>query len=263
MRNYTAACALALVLGCALGCGGGTRAQKPPRPSEPPEAEAYVNLYRLAVLRFQEGKLDEASYNYRQALEQFPAHAESHYGLGLCHLSQGEYKEALESFELALHHRPDYDEVYISMGIVHSELGEREKAEEVLHKALDSPSMQITGLANYHLGLLQLEADEYERAYYSFRKALSDYPDAVLVHAKMAEALERMGRNEEALEYYLEALEGEPGSAEYTYKVALVHFRLNHRAEALEYFRKTLIMAPNSEYGERAFEFLKMLGERE
>jgi tetratricopeptide (TPR) repeat protein len=263
MRSYTAACAWTLVLGCALGCGGGARAQKPPRPSKPPDAEAYINFYHLAVLRYQEGKLKEASYNYQQALDQFPAHAESHYGLGLCRLSQEDYEKALESFERALRHRPGYDEVYVSMGIAYSELEERGKAEEVLHKALASPSQQVAGLANYHLGLLQLGADEYERAHYSFRKALSDYPDAVLAHAKAAEALERMERNEEALEHYLEALKSEPSSAEYTYKVALVHFRLNHRAEALEYFNKTLIMAPNSEHGERAFEFLKILDERE
>ena len=263
MRSYTAACAWALVLGCALGCGGGTRAQKPPRPSKTPDAEAYVHFYRLAVLRFQEGKVEEASHNYRQALKQFPAHAESHYGLGLCLLSQEDYEKALVSFEQALRHRPGYDEVYISMGIAHSELGERGKAEEVLHKALASPSPQVAGLANYHLGLLQLKADEYERAYYSFRKALKDYPNAALAHAKTAEALERMERNEEALGHYLEALKSEPSSAEYTYKVALTHFRLNHRAEALEYFTKTLAMAPNSEHGNRAFEFLKMIGERE
>jgi Flp pilus assembly protein TadD len=58
----------------------------------------------------QQGKLEEATAQYRLALNLRPENPETHFNLGYCLAKQGRRTEAEKQFTLALQQRPDYPE---------------------------------------------------------------------------------------------------------------------------------------------------------
>lgn len=241
-------------------CGGAKQSPRSAADSSSSRiSDSHVHFYQTGSLRLQEGKPREAAEMFREAIRRSPTHADSHYGLGVSLFQMGKAREAVAAFEETLRLNPAYADALISLGAAYDSMGETSKAVETFRRALDVPSPSVSGLANYHLGLIQLREGNYERAYFSFQKTLVTYPDFALAHAKAAETLEKQEKWEQALSHRMSALKAEPDSPEYTYAAGLTLFHLNRGKEARQYFEKTLALAPNSSYGDKALDYLKIL----
>jgi tetratricopeptide (TPR) repeat protein len=258
-----ALCVLALAV---WGCGGGKQKTPVVRPAKPPRQtteekrqQDQIYHYEQAIGRMKEGLFVESEKEFRESLNLLSTHVESLYGLGLALMQQERYAEAVPSFEQAMRLFPAHWDSLLMKGVCQDKMGEPEKAVETYKTGLASRVPRIVGMSNYYLGLIQLRDGEHEKAYYSFSRAMADAPDYVPAYAKAAEALEMAGRHAEALDLYLKAVEKEPKSPEYHYKAALMNFRLNRVDEARRLFEKTLALAPNSEWGQKAFDLLKLI----
>lgn len=212
-------------------------------------------------MSFNQGKLDDAMKYYKEAIAFQKNYELPYMGLGLIYLEREDYPGALESFEKALKYKPNYFEAHSNIGLVYVKMKEFDKAKEAFRLTVQSSNPAVRSRGNYNLGLLYMEMKNYERAYFSFKKVVKDTPDYIPAYAKTATSLEKQGKNEEALPYYLKAFKLSPDNAEYTHALALLYFRLNRLDSARSYLKKTMAIAPNSEYGDKAFELLKMIPE--
>jgi tetratricopeptide (TPR) repeat protein len=87
--------------------------------------KARINLANL--LR-QEGRLDEAITQYRQAIRLQPRHAKAHYNLALTLQLIGNLEEALMHAETAAKHEPSFAEYQNAVGNIVQELRRTENA---------------------------------------------------------------------------------------------------------------------------------------
>ncbi len=71
-------------------------------------AAASVNAHAAGLV--QQGRLDEAALQYREAIRLIPDNAEGHYGYGLLLVRQGKRAEARSEFAEAIRMRPGYPE---------------------------------------------------------------------------------------------------------------------------------------------------------
>ncbi len=75
-------------------------------------------FYNYGVLLKNIGKLQEAEFSYRKAIEIKPYFAEAHYNLGNILIDLGKLKDAELSYWKAIELKPDYAEAYYNLGII-------------------------------------------------------------------------------------------------------------------------------------------------
>jgi tetratricopeptide (TPR) repeat protein len=122
----------------------------------PTYSPAYYNLGNLLK---QQGKLDEAISNYRQALGlQMPNPFEVHLNLATALAQKGKYEEAVKHLNEALRIKPDSPEAYYDWGLTLKEQGKIDEAIEKWKKALElNPDLTV---ARYYLNLALKEQNK-------------------------------------------------------------------------------------------------------
>ncbi len=83
------------------------------------------------------GKLQEAEFSYRKAIEIQPDNAQAHYNLGIILKDQGNLKNAELSYRKAIEIQPDYAFAYLNLGNVLVDIGNLEGAELSYRKAIE------------------------------------------------------------------------------------------------------------------------------
>jgi tetratricopeptide (TPR) repeat protein len=117
---------------------------------KPTYAPAYYNLGNLLQ---QQGKLNEAISNYRQALElRMPNPYDVHLNLAIALAQNREYEQALKHLNAALRINPDSPQVYYNWGRILQKQGKLDEAIEKWKKALElnpnlTPARQCLNLA--------------------------------------------------------------------------------------------------------------------
>lgn len=211
--------------------------------AQPSHPEAN-NLYGVSLLNA--GDTAEARAHFEQALAAKPDFPAPHNNLGNIHLAEGEFEEAAHCYRAALAHNPDYVEALTNLGAVHNLLGNSVAAEPYCRRAVEL----APGFAGAHcnLGNVLLSQDRGGEAIACYREALKlspglpealinlalvlqdsgylpgalDYykkqvqrrPHDFLPHVRIAQALQVMGRWDEAAEQLERALELKPDSIE-------------------------------------------------
>jgi tetratricopeptide (TPR) repeat protein len=97
------------------------------------------NLYtlaNLAAIQIEQGKLDDAEKNLKQAITVAPEDAYSMQMLGYLKFRQQKYNDALTALSQAARLNPDSAEVQNYLGVTLSNIGQRDAAERALRNAL-------------------------------------------------------------------------------------------------------------------------------
>ena len=132
-----------------------------------------VRIYLADALRM-EGKLDEATQQYRQALAQKPESYLAHNGLALILDQQGMKQDALKEFRLSLSIKPDQAMPHSQIGKIFIQMNKLPEAVDEFTQAMRYGPPN----ANAHLGLgmILMQMGDYEKAAAQFSDALSINP---------------------------------------------------------------------------------------
>jgi tetratricopeptide (TPR) repeat protein len=171
-----------------------------------------------------QGNIDEAIAEYREALRIVPTQAEWRSNLGLLYTKQGKVMEAMGQYALATRARPGYADAHNNLGAMLARAGRRKEA------------------------------------IVEYSEALRLKPSFALAHDNLALALADEGRLDEALRECLEALRLNPSNADWHYQAASLFDRLGRRNDARAYLEKTLTLNPGHEAARRALEEMKRQG---
>jgi len=82
------------------------------------------------------GRLNEAMYQFREALRIKPDYVESRYNLGNTLLSAGRYPEAIEQYEQVLKVQPNYPKAHNNLAVTLAQMGRFPEAIEQFHAEL-------------------------------------------------------------------------------------------------------------------------------
>lgn len=209
-----------------------------------------------------ERKLELAIAEYLKAIELAPNNPDVYNFLGLAYLFNGQYQEAIASLEKVLQLDPTYSDAHNNLGMVYNEIGNHGKAIEEFRLALQNPNYLNRERAYYNLGNIALAQKNYDEAIFCFSKAVEANPEMADAYYRLGVAFEEIGRVDQAMENYQHAIKLQPINLEANYSIALLYFKLNNDEKAKDYFYQVVTLAPNTELGQKAAEFIKIINKR-
>jgi serine/threonine protein kinase/Flp pilus assembly protein TadD len=225
----------------------------------------------LALLLHQAGQQAEAAYHYRQAItlarEMGEEYLDARRSLGNLEYQRGNYLAALDEFDQVLKRWAKYPTAHCNRGYALAELGRLEEAAEALHNALEfqaemqkkrrMPREDIRADAYLELGKIRAKQKNWQAALDCLRQAQhfdaelakkghQAYPD---IPFYMGQALEHLGRRDEAIRAYEESLKLNPGNIACLHNLGTNYWALKTKdgfARAEELYRKALSLKPES-----------------
>jgi tetratricopeptide (TPR) repeat protein len=191
---------------------------------------------------FRQGRVDEATSQYQQALEIAPNYMEGHYNLGLVFYRQGKLAEAITHFQLALAANPRTPEVYNNLGNALFQQGRLDDAFSSYQKAIEIDPEHA--MAYYNLGVISSQRGDSDAAIAQYRKALQYDPRFADAYHNLAFHLERAGHLDEAIADYQQALACKPSLVESRNQLGDALFRQGKIPAAVAQWRESLRIRP-------------------
>ncbi len=179
-----------------------------PRDPKPEDVKSLDELFTIGdrVEKFRE--VEKALEYYEEAVRRDPGDVRTNTALGLIDLKNGKSEEALARFEKALERDPAFYKAWYYKGMAQMLLGRCGDAEFSLNRA--SYDFTWYAAAQFELAQLTLRQGYAEKALEHIERAIRGNGDNVQALAVKAVALNRLGRNEEALKLAGEVQKTDP-----------------------------------------------------
>lgn len=216
-------------------------------------------LYRLGVLHFQEGHLEDAEKNLRESIRLDPKNAPALNALGLTYLTMGRYEDAKLYFEKAIKEMPSYSDAYNNLGVTYLQINDLQKAEEYFNKAKEDTVYNFMPNVWFNLGLIREKQKRYEEAIAFFSEAIKkkeNYPIAYLHRGIVFQNLNKFSDALQDLKKYNEMVKDD---SEGLYQLGKCLVSLKQIEEGKTYLEKAYFLNPKSEAGILAKKLMEML----
>ena len=203
-----------------------------------------------ALLR--DGQLEEAIVHLQKALQIDPAYAEPYNHMGSVLMKKGQIAEAIGYYQKAIQLNTSYADAYNNLGVAFLRNGQLDEAIAHYKKAVaikpDSAELQ------YNLGNALARKGSWADAIACYQAALSTERDSVKaakVRNNLGAALERLGKSDEALEQFSEALQINGNYPEAHSNLARLLAQRGRRDEAVAHLKEALRLKPGYEEARR------------
>jgi len=172
--------------------------------------ESYRGYSGLGVVRYRQGRLEEAADALTRSIELKPDHTIAMHNLGNVRQGLGDEAGAIQAFRRVIELNPTFAESRYQLALIHKSRGDIEAAEEELLRVLSINNNFIP--ARFILGVIFQDRGDFEDAANIYESILSLDPN-------YAKALKNLG---------------------------ILHlYRFGDRNTASEYFKKYLVLVPN------------------
>jgi predicted O-linked N-acetylglucosamine transferase (SPINDLY family) len=196
-----------------------------------------------AMAFHQGGQLAEAERGYRQVLNMRRDHPDARHFLGVLRFQQGRADEALDLISAALKSRPDYPEALYNRGNILSALGRYQDAIASYDQALSLNASHVE--AHQNRGNALLRVGRHQDALASYDQALALDPGLADAQNNRGAVLRELGRFAEALASYDHALARQPRSVETLVNRSHVLQELGRYTDALAGYDLALAWRPD------------------
>ncbi|MGD2068050.1 MAG: tetratricopeptide repeat protein [Gemmatimonadota bacterium] len=182
------------------------------------------------------GLVQEAIEVYRDLVVRHPDHLRARNDLGVLFDELGQHELALEQFEAAREIDPERVEVLANAGAALAELGRFEEAERELRRAqrLDPDSIDVRA----KLGVLYFRRGLYAQAETELRWVCIRDNSHGPAHFYRGEALNRLGRVDDAMEALERAASLQPNNARAFYTLGILFDKKHMPQEAERMYRR-------------------------
>lgn len=205
----------------------------------PQDADACLNL---GVALGEQQRYQEAEHALQRSLDINPGQADAFYFLGLMAKRQGKAEIAIENFVRVLDLKRDFELVCGDLCQVLVESGQIGRAKEIVLKGIAAcPEMMDL---HAQLGSLYAYENDLERAIHCFQEALKLQADHAQVHGRLGEVFRRSNRFEDALASYDKLVALDPNSAEAFNSRGIALGGLDRHEDAVASFQQALALEP-------------------
>jgi Flp pilus assembly protein TadD len=149
--------------------------------------DSHLSHFCIAEPLREQGKLDEAIYHYKKAIELNPYAADVYLDLGTALTAKGKFAEAIFLYNKALQIAPDLIELRINLGVALTESGKLAEAVKEYEKILRIQPGNV--FINNNLGAVFLQQGKFDEAIEYFSRALQIDPDSTLARDNLNRAL--------------------------------------------------------------------------
>ena len=173
---------------------------------DPKHANAYE---ALGVFLSQQGKLDEAIALMKRLVEIDPTEIMAHSNLSIYYMKQGRIEEAeLEKGEATA---IEFERL-VTQNLDKKKKEKRDEAEKKERERMVGMFEQVLEIdpvdqvANFGLGSIYLETEQYEKALPPLKLVIKENKDYSAAYLLLGKNLEKLSRNAEAIEIYREGI---------------------------------------------------------
>src|ERR1700677_691371 len=203
----------------------------------------------LGLALYQQGKIEEAGNQYREALRIDPAYAQFHNNLANVLFRQKRTDEAVAEYSEALKINPDSAVAHNNLGLALLQQGHADEAADECREALRLDPAYTEAKGNLDNTLLQLGQTDDVIA--KNREALRLDPANADAHCNIGNALLQQGRTDEAIIEYREALKINPAYPEAHYNLGNALLQQSRTDDAMAEYREAFRLRPD--YSEAHF----------
>jgi tetratricopeptide (TPR) repeat protein len=178
---------------------------------KPVEAAGIVVLIALlgALTLRQAGIYKDLETLWTDTIKRNPGAFMAHTNLGVLRYSEGRYEEAMVHFTDTLRLKPDAAAAHYNIALILYNQGRTDDAAESFRRALDADPDHILALVNY--GKLLSDMGQNQEALVHLKKAIELAPRNEMAHNNIAIAYARSGDLQSAVNHLNAALELKPG----------------------------------------------------
>ena len=177
--------------------------------AKPDYAPSFNNW---GIVLDKQGRLEEAMQRFKQAIDRNSGYADPHYNLGASLEKMGRYDEARQEYQTAIRLKPAYADAHYNLGVAWGRQGNLDEAAREFKSAIklkrDSPD------AYNNLGVTCERQNKLDEAIACYEVALRLDPQYVSAHFNLGVALSRNGRLDDAIAEFQAALRLKPDYAQ-------------------------------------------------
>jgi tetratricopeptide (TPR) repeat protein len=201
-------------------------------------------VYHLALLRLQQGRMEDAWGLLERVVEKQPRAFAAHHHLGVVLASLARWDAAVNHYEQALAINPDAPETNNNLGHALQSMGRLEEAALRYEKAVAlNPAYPE---ARNNLGNVLHLLGRSNEALSHFRAAIQTAPRYGDAHVNLGHVLVAVGKPEEAVAHYEIALAVQPRNPDTRISLALTLLMLDRGREAGQHCDAVVAMQPRS-----------------
>lgn len=198
---------------------------------------------------FNSGMCEQKQLNFREAERQFldytkrfSREADGWANLAECQFRLNNLSESLRSAKTAIALKPASTQAWITQGDCLKAL---KRYEDALASYKRAKQVQPHALASLNQGVLLLELGRYGEAVDALTSALHVAPNLLAARSHRADALNHLGRMEDAVSDYRHVLLVKPDDDEILKKISICLVQLNRGGEAIQLCRNALEVQPS------------------
>ncbi|MBW1993280.1 MAG: tetratricopeptide repeat protein [Deltaproteobacteria bacterium] len=198
----------------------------------------------LGIALFDQGRLEDAVYQFREAIRIKPDHTDAHLKLGNALEAQGNLKKAIYHYSETLRIKPDHTDAHLKLGNALEAQGNPDEAFHHYAEALRNKPEHEGALNN--MGVALMRRGRIEEAVHYFSKVVRINPDFVQAYNNMGYILAQQGRTGEAIRNYEKALSIEPDFVQALNNLAVAYTGKGEYDKAISLFKKIIGLQPDS-----------------
>jgi tetratricopeptide (TPR) repeat protein len=176
-----------------------------------PQTQMLKCVQLASTLRHQ-GKLDEALYQYREAVSLTPGYADAHNNLGNVLGMKGQLDEAIIQYREATRLKPNHALAHHNLGMALAQKGQLDEAISQYQAAIGLKPDYADAFNN--LGVAFGRKGRIDEAIIQLREVIRLNPDHADARNNLGLALDKKGQTDEAIRQFQEALRLKPDFAE-------------------------------------------------
>jgi tetratricopeptide (TPR) repeat protein len=166
-----------------------------------PTSEEATRLLGRVLMR--QGRIEDGLAQFNKALAIRPNSVLLHTEMGLALYNESRYKEALAAFEKAIALAPNSSRALTQAGAAAQALGDNARALSFFERATE---IQPRAETFSNMGTIYYGQGEYAKAANAYEAALLIRPLSALTHRNLGDAYSRLGRHDDALKAYRQAI---------------------------------------------------------
>ena len=195
-------------------------------------------LNAIGAKYYEDGKIEEASKYFEDAIFIYPRNAQAHNNLGLCRIRQKKYNQAVESFQKSLQIKPDYPYAMVNLASTYFVLMDYVNALSCyrgVDKDLEKYPQNLLNIAQIYL---QYGKNAIAEKYY--RRAIKVDPKNYDAINNLGVTLNRQGKFKESLATYKRGIKLYPDRPDIYFNMAISYSKIENHEMAVHWLKETL-----------------------
>jgi tetratricopeptide (TPR) repeat protein len=203
----------------------------------------YVAHFSMTPMLLEQGRIDEAIWHNRQAIQIKPDYSYALNSLGAAYSCIGRLDEAINYYKRAIEINPHLEDAHLNLATTLVKKGEF--AEAVLHYKI---ALATKDIPRFHskFGYALLNLGRFPEAVIEYRKALSAAPDDPNILNGLGYALANTGNFDEAISLYNKALQITPDLVNIRLNLGFALSSSGRLEQAVQEYEKILLVQPQN-----------------